>query len=184
MIGSPWRATAPSGILTLVTAAAAAATGCGGPADSTGAVAVEAVVAEVDRVLGDLVPDLVRALRLDGARGSRSFTICGDRAAPRGVVVNTFVRFGSSSSDLTRAEATATVAVLLDAAGWTIDDPANRALLTADRGRLELHVTITPSLVQLDLGSACVATPDLVARAYDDRPVADLALSVPDRTGS
>ncbi|MDQ6527267.1 hypothetical protein RB608_26875 [Nocardioides sp. LHD-245] len=158
---------------------AAAPSGCGDPGRSsrpTGARAVEAVVAEADRALDGVLRDLARTLRLGGAQGSRSFAVCGDTGAPRGVVSNVFVHF-TSASELTHQEATTAAAELLAADGWAVVDPHNQALLTATRSRLTLHLRIGPSLVQVDLGSECVETSAALAGAYDDRPVAELGRS-------
>ncbi len=144
-----------------------------GPEGAEGTAAVEAVVAASDDALEGVLRDVARTLRLERARGSRSFTICGDGPSPRGVVTNSFVHFDSASG-LTRQKATAAAVALLEADGWTVDDPGDQVLLTAGKGRLLLQLQIAPSLVQVDLGSECIETSGDVARAYDARPVAGL----------
>ncbi|WGX98132.1 hypothetical protein [Nocardioides sp. L-11A] len=163
----------------LVLLLAAVPAGCGDPGPpsrAAGARAVEDVVAETDRALGGVLRELARTLRLGGAQGSRSFATCGDIGVPGGVVSNAFVHL-TSSSDLTREAATAAAVALLVADGWRVDDPDNQALLTARKGRLTLHLRIGWSLVQVDLGSDCVATSPALARAYDERPAVDLGRS-------
>ncbi|WP_141003751.1 hypothetical protein [Nocardioides humi] len=147
--------------------------GSGGSADRA---AVDEVEQQADAALDGVLHDVAAALRLDGAQGSRSFTICGESYAPRGVVMQSFVHF-DASGELTREKATATTVGLLEDDGWTVDDPDNTVILKAAKGRLVLHVQIGPSLVQVDLVSECVETSDAVAEEYADRPTVDLAWS-------
>ncbi|GAA3533524.1 hypothetical protein [Nocardioides daeguensis] len=165
--------------LPLALLSAAALSGCDDEAPTPAAVgrtAVDDVVAAADDARAGVLHELADALVLTGAEGTRSFTTCGDDLAPGGVVLNDFVRFGSSG-ELTQEKATATAVGLLEADGWTVDDPDNQVALNATKGELVLHLRIDPAQVQVDLGSECVETSRKVATEYDDRPKVGLAWS-------
>ncbi|MBM7516123.1 hypothetical protein [Nocardioides nitrophenolicus] len=151
--------------LPLVTAGCAAGAGAG-RAD------VAAVVRDADRARAGVLHEIAAQLGLGGVRGSRSFAVCGDDLAPRGVVLEDFVHL-DSSGELAPPEATAAAVGLLRDDGWRVADPAG-PLLTATRGALVLHLVLGAALVQVDLSTRCVATSRAVAEAYADRPVEDL----------
>lgn len=149
--------------------------GCGGQDDDSRQ-AVEDAVRQADETIDGVVHQVAAALRLDGAQGSRSFTICGESYAPRGVVMQNFLRF-TSSGELTQENAfTATVGLLRDD-GWTVDDPANRVSVVGTKGPLTLRVEIHPSLVQVGVTAPCIETSDGIAEEYADRPTTDLTWS-------
>ena len=148
-------------------------TGCDDEADRT---AVDDVVRAADDARVGVLHEIADALVLTGAEGTRSFSICGDQLAPGGVVLNDFVHFGSSG-ELTQEKATATVAGLLEADGWTVADPANQVALNATKADLALNLLITPAQVQVHLRAECIETSRKVAEDYDDRPKVGLAWS-------
>ncbi|TQK69859.1 hypothetical protein [Nocardioides sp. SLBN-35] len=148
-------------------------TGCDDDADRT---AVDEAVTSADDARAGVLHDIADALVLSGADGSRSFSICGDDLAPGGVVLNDFVRFGSSG-ELTQEKAVATAVGLLEADGWTVEDPDRRASLSATKGELVLNLRIDPAQVQAHLRAECVKTSRKVAEEYDDRPEAGLIWS-------
>ncbi|GAA4091070.1 hypothetical protein ACFFOS_25705 [Nocardioides kongjuensis] len=152
---------------------AAGLTGCDDEADRT---AVDDVIAAADDARAGVLHEIADALVLSGAEGSRSFTVCGDDLAPGGVVLNDLVRFGSSG-ELTQEKATATAAGLLEADGWTVEDPAGQTALSATKGDLSLNLRIAPAQVQVHLRAACIRTSRKVAEDYDDRPEIGLAWS-------
>ena len=142
-------------LLTLV-----ALVGCG--RDEAGRAAVSAAVRQSDAVVAGALHRLAAALRLDPAVGRRSFTICGDTLAPRGVVVRTFLRFPSTSG--IPPERTAAV---LRNEGWS----------TGRQGQLTLDVQDAGDAVLVSVVSDCVATSRRVAREYDERPPTDVPWS-------
>lgn len=159
--------------LTLAVLLAAGLTGCDDEADRT---AVDDVVRAADDARAGVLHDIADALVLTGAEGSRSFTICGDKLSPGGVVLNDVVHFGSSG-ELTQERATDTAVGLLEADGWTVEDPANQVALSATKGDLALNLRITPAQVQVHLRAECIETSRKVAEDYDGRPKVDLRWS-------
>jgi hypothetical protein len=157
---------------------AAGLAGCDGEADGTsvGRTPVDDVVEASDDARAGVLHEIADALVLTGAEGTRSFTVCGDDLAPGGVVLNDFVRFGSSG-ELTQEEATATALGLLEADGWRVDDPTNQVALSATKGELSLNLQIAPAQVQVHLRAECIETSRKVAEAYDDRPKVGLSWS-------
>jgi hypothetical protein len=150
-----------------------ALTGCDEEEDRT---AVDDVVEAADDARAGVLHEIADALVLSGAEGTRSFTICGDDLAPGGVVLNDLVQF-SSSGELTQEKATAAAAGLLEGDGWTVEDPANQAALSATKGELALNLRITPAQVQVHLRAECITTSRKVAEDYDDRPKVGLTWS-------
>ncbi|GAA3656783.1 hypothetical protein GCM10022237_16090 [Nocardioides ginsengisoli] len=134
--------------------------GCG-PSDG-GRYAVDEAVRASDAAVAGVLHRLAIALRLDAPTGARSFAICGDALAPRGVVVRTLLRFPAPSG--IPPERTAAV---LRADGWA----AGR------KGVLTLRVDDAGDAVQVSLVSDCVATSREVARRYDERPPAEVGWS-------
>lgn len=144
--------------------------GCDDDADRA---AVDDVVAAADAALDGVLHQVADTLVLSGAEGNRSFTVCGDDLAPRGVVMNDFVRF-DSSGDLGQEEATAAAVGLLDDDGWTVERADNPGIVTATKDGLVMRVEITASLVQVHLRADCIETPRDLAEEYADRSTVDL----------
>ncbi|MBM0126446.1 hypothetical protein [Pimelobacter simplex] len=159
--------------LPLVLLLAAGLSGCD---DEPGRTAVDDVVRAADDARAGVLHDIADALVLTGAEGTRSFTVCGDDLSPGGVVLNDFLRLGSSG-ELTEEKATATAVGLLEADGWTVEDPDNKVALSATKGELVLNLRIDPGQVQVHLRAECTRTSREVAEDYDDRPKVDLAWS-------
>lgn len=144
--------------------------GCGGEAE--GQQKVDDVEADADAAVDGVVHDIAGALGATFTAGKRSFAICGDSYAPRGVTMRTSLSF--AASELPDGEAIDAAAAALESDGWTVTRPANPAVVEGGQGELVVRVQVG-SLVAVDVSSECVETSDDVARETQDRPVEDVA---------
>jgi hypothetical protein len=120
---------------------------------------IEAAVRASDAVVAGVLHRLAASLDLGPPAGTRSFTICGDALAPRGVAVRTFLRFPSTSG-IPPERSAAVRAAVLEADGW----------VAGRKDTLTLHVEDAGDAVQVSLVADCVATSRALARDYDERP--------------
>jgi len=166
------------GILLLALALALGLAGCGSDRSENdgGSPAVDDVEKAADDAVDGVLHRVAAALGLERAKGSRSFTICGESYAPRGVVLQGFLNF-QAAGGLTHDEATAATVGVLEDDGWRVADPDNPVFVEGKKGALTLRVEISASLVVVDLVSDCVETSDRVAKDYAARPKVELAWS-------
>lgn len=124
--------------------------------------------AAIDGVLHDIAA----ALDLEFGSGSRSFVICGESYAPRGVQMNNFLNFEPGGLD--DAEAIDSTAEVLEADGWTVKR-LGAPIVEGAKGLLTLRVEVGPAAVAVDISNTeCLETTDDVARKTQDRPQVDI----------
>ncbi|WP_418058100.1 hypothetical protein [Pimelobacter simplex] len=158
--------------LTVLLALSLGLSGCGNK-DEAGRAAAHEAELQADAAIDGVLHRIAAALGLDEAKGSRSFTRCGESYAPRGVVMQNFLNF-RATNDLTHEQATATTARLLRDDGWTVAEPDNPVFVSGAKGPLTLRVEIATAMVVVDLVSDCIETSDDVVEEYTDRATVDL----------
>ncbi|MCX6402131.1 MAG: hypothetical protein NTX33_19640 [Propionibacteriales bacterium] len=130
--------------------------------------AEDQATAAIDGVLHDIAA----ALDLEFGSGSRSFVICGESYAPRGVQMRNFLNFEPGGLD--DADAIDAAAGALEADGWTVKR-LGAPLIEGAKGLLTLRVELGPAAVAIDISNTeCLDTTDDVARKTQDRPQVDI----------
>jgi hypothetical protein len=145
--------------------------GCNG-GDDDGRDLVDDAEGQAATAIDGVVHDIATALDLEFGSGSRSFVICGESYAPRGVQMRNFLNFEPSGLD--DADAIDTVAGVLEADGWTVER-RGAPLIEGAKGLLTLRVEVGPAAVAVDISNTeCLDTSDDVARKTQDRPQVDI----------
>ncbi len=167
------NATAGLLLAPLVLTACARGENRGDPPDAAARTAVEAVEAEVDGVIDDLVTRIGAAVDAVPRGGQARFERCGaELAPPSGVAYLSAPLFTAAGE---RGESgRRTVRRLLERDGWTVTEPANPDVVEGARAGLEIRVALHPATTDVTVRSGCVDTPSDVAEEYLDRGSRDL----------
>lgn len=145
--------------------------GCGD--DDASRSDVEDLEDALDAAREAVVHDLAAAAQVTFTSGTRRFVWCGESYAPRGVDIDEHLLF--EPSPLGDEQAVDAVAEVLEEHGWSVERPANPAILIGTKDLLEVRVQVGGAAFQLDLRNAdCLETTDGVAREVNDRDSEDV----------
>lgn len=133
---------------------------------------VEAAEGRVGDAVDGVLHTIAAALDAPFEAGNRTWSICGESYAARGVIVGAFVRLGAPE-DLTDDDALATIRDELVADDWKLDGEPAATGFFARKADVSLFIQ-TGSAVQVTVRTECVETDGGTAKEIAKRKTRDL----------